>query len=181
MRPLQQCAWLLWLLFCGPIVQKKRIGVGIARLCLLLVMVFASGAAHACSAWPQPTLPIARLAIVTGGERIQLTVEVAGTEDQRNCGLMGRPRLLDGTGMLFDMRPAGPAFFWMKNTPETLDLIFLAADGRAVHLVRNAKPFSETSVGTNQPVAAVLELAAGEADRLGITLGSMARLPWRKR
>ena len=107
-----------------------------------------------------------------------IQAEFARTAEQRNCGLMGRPRLADGTGMLFDMRPAGPAHFWMKNTPEPLDILFFDPQGWLVYLVRNARPHSEQTVGTNQPVAAVLELAAGEAERLGLGAGTRARLPW---
>lgn len=153
----------------------------IARLFALLIWVIGPGAAIACSGYPQGKLPTVALPIVSGDIRILLKVELAQTEDQRNCGLMGRPKLADGTGMLFDMRPPGPAFFWMKNTPESLDLVFLDATGRAVYLVRHAEPFSTDTVGTGQAIAAVLELAAGEAERLGIGFGSRAGLPWLNR
>jgi uncharacterized membrane protein (UPF0127 family) len=106
--------------------------------------------------------------------------ELARTEEQKNCGLMGRPKLAPGTGMLFDMRPAGPAYFWMKNTPEPLDILFFDGEGRLVHLAAFTEPFSTDSVGTNRPVAAVLELAAGEAGRLGLGPGTRALLPWLK-
>ena len=134
--------------------------------------------ALACSKFPQPILPIVTLALETPGGSLLLRTELAQTEEQRNCGLMGRPRLADGTGMLFDMRPAGPAHFWMKNTPEPLDILFLDPTGRVVYRALGAKPFSTDPVGTMQPVAAVLELAAGQADSLGVTLGTLAILPW---
>jgi uncharacterized membrane protein (UPF0127 family) len=121
------------------------------------------------------------LRLSTPAGPLVLQVELAATEEQRNCGLMGRTALPAGTGMLFDMRPAGPTWFWMKNTPLSLDLLFFEADGRLVHLERNAVPFSEAGIGTARPVAAVLELAAGEAARLGLGPGTRAALPWKAR
>ena len=145
---------------------------------LLATASIAGQGALACRAFPQPTLPVYPLQIETGAGPVLIRAEFARTAEQRSCGLMGRPRLADGTGMLFDMRPAGPAHFWMKNTPEPLDLLFFDAAGRLVYLALNTAPHSTDTVGTNQSVAAVLELAAGEAARLGIGPGARARLPW---
>ncbi len=148
-----------------------------ARLLAVVLLVLMPGAALACSAYPQPPLSTIALPVSANGARIVLTVELAQTEEQRNCGLMGRPRLANGTGMLFDMRPAGPAHFWMRNTPQSLDLLFFDSAGRLVYLVQGAMPYSERAVGTNQAVAAVLELAAGQAAQLGIGPGARAHLP----
>lgn len=148
--------------------------------CLILVLLvsLAGPVARACSAFPQPPLPVYPLRLETGAGQMIIQAEFARTENQRNCGLMGRPKLAEGAGMLFDMRPAGPAYFWMKNTPEPLDLLFFDAEGRLVYLAQNATPYSEDAVGTGQPVSAVLELAAGEAVRLGLGPGTRAHLPW---
>ncbi len=150
-------------------------------LALALLVSLAGQVAQACSAYPQPPLPVYPLRIETDAGQVVIQAEVARTEEQRNCGLMGRPRLADGTGMLFDMRPAGPSHFWMKNTPEPLDLLFFDSEGRLVYIARNARPYSEEPLGTNKAVAAVLELAAGEAARLGLGPGTRAHLPWLRR
>ena len=93
---------------------------------------------------------------------------------------MGRPPLAADQGMLFDMRPANAAFFWMDNTPEPLDMLFVDTDGTIIHLEQNAVPLSRRMRGTRKPVAAVLELAGGSAARLGIGVGDRVSLPWRK-
>lgn len=151
----------------------------VLRLLFVLLILFAPRAGLACSEYPQPELPVYPLRIETAGGPLVLMAELAQSVEERACGLMGRPRLADGTGMLFDMRPAGPAYFWMRNTPEPLDMLFFDAEGRLVYIVPNAEPYSWEATGTKQPIAAVLELAAGEAARLGIGLGAEARLPWR--
>lgn len=138
----------------------------------------ASGRAAACEQYPQPPLPTATLELHGAGETLAITAELAMTEEQRACGLMGRPPLGSGEGMLFDMRPAGPAFFWMDNTPEPLDMLFVDADGVIVHIEHEAVPLSRRLRGTRKPVAAVLELAGGSAERLGIGIGDRIALPW---
>ena len=90
----------------------------------------------------------------------------------------GRPELGDGQGMIFDVRPVGPAFFWMENTPEPLDMLFVGADGRVLHIEHETVPFSRRLRGTRKPVAAVLELAAGTAERWGVRVGDRLSLPW---
>lgn len=138
----------------------------------------AAGSALACEQYPQPRLPTAPVALQLADGAHTVTAELAVTEEQRACGLMGRDALAPGEGMLFDMRPAGPAFFWMDNTPHPLDMLFADANGRIVHIEHNAVPFSQRLRGTRKPVAAVLELAGGTAERLGIRLGDRIALPW---
>ncbi len=144
----------------------------------ILTTGLVAARAQACSQFPQPPLPTATIVLQVKDTAYPLTVEVAATELEKACGLMGRPRLEDGRGMLFDMRPAGPAFFWMDNTPGALDILFADADGSIVHIEHEAVPFSRRLRGTRKPVAAVLELSAGTAERLGISLGDRIGLPW---
>jgi len=144
----------------------------------LAMLAFAGKMALACQHFPQPRLPTATVTVETDTARHSITAELAMDEPQRACGLMGRPALGPDEGMLFDMRPPGPAFFWMDNTPEPLDMLFADADGIIVHIERNAVPFSQRMRGTRKPVAAVLELAGGAARRLGVTVGDRLDLPW---
>jgi uncharacterized membrane protein (UPF0127 family) len=149
----------------------------------MLVMVLfglflVTSRAQACQQFPQPTLATAKVTLTSGSTVHEFVVELAQTDEQRACGLMGRPPLAPGHGMLFDMRPADPAYFWMENTPEPLDMLFAGSDGAIVHIERNAVPFSRRMRGTDKPVAAVLELPAGTAERLAIGIGDSLSLPW---
>jgi uncharacterized membrane protein (UPF0127 family) len=60
---------------------------------------------------------------------------------------------------------------WMKNTLIPLDMLFLAADGRVVHVAEYAVPGSLEPLGPKEPVRAVLEVNAGTARKLGIRPG----------
>jgi hypothetical protein len=60
---------------------------------------------------------------------------------------------------------------WMRNTYVSLDMIFIAADGRVVRVAEATEPLSETTIASGVPVAAVLEVVAGTAERIGLEPG----------
>lgn len=110
-------------------------------------------------------------------------VEIAKTEQEQQRGLMFRTDIPRDGGMLFaPYPPSGPpaeARFWMKNTPTPLDIIFIRGDGSIAHIAENTTPFSEASVESGEPVAAVLELRGGRTAELGIAEDDMVHWPGR--
>jgi uncharacterized membrane protein (UPF0127 family) len=66
---------------------------------------------------------------------------------------------------------------WMKNTPLSLDMIFVARDGHVVSLALGTEPFSERIIASGAPAAAVIEVAAGTAKRLSVAVGDLVRHP----
>ncbi|WP_235531619.1 DUF192 domain-containing protein [Sphingomonas sp. Leaf67] len=108
--------------------------------------------------------------------------EVAANEAQQQQGLMYRPRLAPDAGMLFapyppDGGPPRAASFWMENTPNALDIIFIRADGTIATIGENAVPLSRARVESGEPIAAVLEIAGGRAAELGIAAGD--KVTWK--
>uniref|UniRef100_UPI0024B93C3B DUF192 domain-containing protein n=3 Tax=Rhodobacterales TaxID=204455 RepID=UPI0024B93C3B len=73
--------------------------------------------------------------------------------------------------------------FWMKNTYLPLDIVFMDARGVIRYIHRNARPLDETPIpgalaGDPDPLRlAILEVAAGEADRLGLATGQPMAYP----
>jgi hypothetical protein len=65
----------------------------------------------------------------------------------------------------------------MKNTVISLDLLFIRADGTVESIAANAVPYSLDPISSGEPVAAVLEIAAGRAAELGIKPGDT--VTWR--
>src|SRR5262245_42792850 len=98
-------------------------------------------------------------------------VEMASTPEEVARGLMFRRQLPEGQGMLFDFHKEQPTSFWMKNTYIPLDMIFIRADGRILHIAENRVPLSDTLVPSGGPVRAVLEVIGGTAKKLGIAPG----------
>jgi uncharacterized protein len=98
-------------------------------------------------------------------------VELATNTADRERGLMFRKELPEGHGMLFDFQTEQQVQFWMHNTYIPLDMIFIAADGRIVHIAENAKPMSDDLIPSVRPVRGVLEVIAGTARKFGIAPG----------
>lgn len=107
-----------------------------------------------------------------------IALEVPHGERQYALGLMRRPPLPPLRGMWFPYEPPARVFFWMHQTPEPLDMLFVAA-GQVVHVETAVPPCLHLpcrSYGVDVPVEGVLELAAGEARRLGIVPGRAVRI-----
>ncbi len=106
-----------------------------------------------------------------GGREASFFVELAEDEYARVRGLMFRPRLATGWGMLFLFDHDQVHTFWMKNTLVPLDMVFLGADGRVVCVVPDATPLTTSPRTCGRPSRHVLELNAGVAARHGIRAG----------
>jgi uncharacterized membrane protein (UPF0127 family) len=59
----------------------------------------------------------------------------------------------------------------------SLDMIFIAADGRVTKVAEATEPFSEATISSDGPVAAVLEVVAGTAQRIGLKPGDRVHHP----
>lgn len=100
----------------------------------------------------------------------RFTVEVARTPEQQERGLMFVKSLARGKGMIFPYDPPQNVAFWMKDTLIPLDIVFIRPD-RTIIRIANAKALDETPLPSTEPVSAVLEIAGGEAAKLGIGPG----------
>lgn len=117
------------------------------------------------------------LAILTPNGRFLFTVEVADTPETQHRGLMERTVVPPDTGMLFDFGAPRPVSMWMHDTPVSLDMLFIRADGTVVAIARRTTPNSDTVIPAPEPVLAVLEVAAGTSERLGIAAGARVEHP----
>jgi uncharacterized membrane protein (UPF0127 family) len=115
--------------------------------------------------------------ITTDGTRLDFTVEVASTRKQRQQGLMHREFMDQDKGMLFIFPQTGPFGLWMKNTKIPLDMLFID-ELRVVNYIHPmAEPLSTTTIKSEEPVKAVLEINGGLSEKLGITPGSRIVYP----
>lgn len=105
------------------------------------------------------------------------TVEVADEPQERSQGLMNRPSMARGAGMLFVYEAPQRATFWMRNTLIPLDMIFADARGVVTHVHENAIPLDETTIDGGRGVQFVLEINGGLAGPLGIAPGTELRHP----
>jgi hypothetical protein len=104
---------------------------------------------------------------------IAFDIEVAETPDDQARGLMFRTSVPQLTGMLFPYTPAREITMWMRNTYVSLDMLFIRADGVIHRIEAHTEPLSERVISSGAPATGVLEIAAGEAARLGIKPGDI--------
>lgn len=115
--------------------------------------------------------------LTAAGERV-ITIEVAETLQEKSKGLMFRPSLAQGHGMLFLYEGSQEITMWMSNTYIPLDMVFIKADGTVHRIESNTEPMSEKIIASKGPVTSVLELAGGMAEKLGLKPGDKVRHPY---
>ena len=133
-------------------------------LFLTFCFLFCCGVG-ACTSSPKVTIH------TSSGNEISITVEVADTPEKRRLGLMYRQDLKEDEGMLFLFPKEEPLTFWMKNTPLSLDIIFINRARQIVSILKEATPYSKKPLPSGQPAQFVLEVLAGFCQRRGVEVG----------
>jgi uncharacterized protein len=110
------------------------------------------------------------------GKEYAVRVETADTPAKRELGLQYRRELADDQGMLFLFPAPSVLAFWMKNTPISLDMIFISSDLRIVGIVRETVPFSLEPLSAGVPSQYVLEIKGGLARAKGIDVGDRVKV-----
>ncbi|MEX1660640.1 DUF192 domain-containing protein [Thioclava sp. 15-R06ZXC-3] len=165
----------------GRNLARDALGAALLRLMIPILALSVALFLDVTSAHAQnQSAPQCRddLAIVSqNGQLSQFNVEIADTPAARAQGLMGRPHMPSSAGMLFVYPTARDVSFWMHDTLLGLDIIYIDAAGRVVHIARNAKPMDDTPLPSGAPVQFVLEINGGLAARLGIKEGALLAHP----
>ncbi len=134
----------------------------IANAVLLLSLLLLNGCAAGSNNW-----------VELAGQRYQ--VEVADDDAERARGLMFRDELAAGHGMLFIHDAEAPQAYWMKNTRIPLDILYFGSNRKLVSQQRDVPPCALGDgcppYPSNAPARYVLELNAGEAERLKLEPG----------
>jgi len=113
---------------------------------------------------------------------IVLDVEIADDGKKIERGLMFREMLPENRGMLFIFDEERKYQFWMMNMKFNIDMIWLDANGKVVHIVEAAEPCidaAHTSLCTyspDEPARYVLEVNSGFVQRYGINEDSVMRI-----
>ena len=91
-----------------------------------------------------------------------INLEVARSEVKQETGLMYKKEIKQNQGMIFIFSKPSIQKFWMKDTPTSLDMIFLDQNLNIVQYYQNTIPDSQlpiySSIGNAQYV---IELKAG--------------------
>jgi uncharacterized membrane protein (UPF0127 family) len=112
-----------------------------------------------------------------GGE--WFSVELATTPKDQSLGLMFRESMPDDHGMLFIFPTEARRSFWMKNTRIALDIFYFDEELKLVSVSENTPPCRVQhcpSYPSDGPARYVLELNAGKAQQLGVSVGDPLEL-----
>lgn len=94
-------------------------------------------------------------------------IEIADTFFSRFCGLMGRKHLPEGHGLL--LAPCSSVHMCFMRF--SIDVVYLDKGFRILKIVRKLRPWLGLSMCPG--AWGVVELAAGEAERLGMERGQI--------
>ena len=108
---------------------------------------------------------------------LEVTCEVAETEEEREVGLMNRDHLDSDRGMLFVLDPPREVTFWMKDTNIKMDIIFMDVNGTVIGVARaDPEPDTPDHLLKRYPgggtVGWVVEIVQGLSQQNNITAGS---------
>jgi uncharacterized protein len=143
---------------------------------VFLISLIAS-TASGLAASDRAQLKTEDLLVQSAAAEHRFLVEVAATGRDRARGLMFREEMATDHGMLFVFEGEGERHFWMKNTPLSLDIIYISEVGRIVSISAHTTPFSESIIPSGEPARYVLELNAGTSEKLGINVGDAVSSP----
>ena len=170
-------------LFQNPETRRILIYVGAAGLCAIVGGTIYAAAMNAVTPTSLRLSPntssassISPTKTITLKGRT-LRVAVADSPEERDRGLSGTAALGSDQGMLFVFPQDGIYGFWMKGMRYSLDIMWIASDGKIVHIVRDATPQSfPTDFLPDTAARYVLEVPAGWANAHGVSIGDSVSL-----
>lgn len=103
-----------------------------------------------------------------------LLLEIAKTPQERARGYMFREDIKENQGMLFIFEDEQYREFWMKNTPTSLDIIFLDSDFKVINFHKETKPNqTQETYPSKEPAMYVLETRYGFIERTDLSKGDL--------
>ncbi len=124
------------------------------------------------AAWPGP-VPETAVAVLPSGDAF--TLEIAADPVSHARGYMFREHVGPREGMLFLFERDERRPFWMKNCKVALDIVWLDAELRVVHIAHAQPPCpAEGECVPVQPMRVarhVVEFAGGTARAVGLEIG----------
>lgn len=92
---------------------------------------------------------------------MNIEIEIADTDSKRETGMMHRKFMKSNRGMLFIFPDEARRSFWMKETHIPLDIIFVNANKKIIHIADNCQPYSLKSIPSFEYAQYVVEVNAG--------------------
>ncbi len=128
--------------------NANPVSLGFRALAAVLAGLFFAGCGSSkpSSETAAPKTIFDHFSIQVGGHPASL--QIAVTQAEQEHGLMQRPDLGPDEGMVFVYAQPQQMSYWMRNTPEPLDIAFLTRDG-AVAETYDLLPLDERPVNSH--------------------------------
>lgn len=109
---------------------------------------------------------------------VSIDVEIAETSQAHIKGLMFRKLKDFSSGMLFLFQDTRYRSFWMRNTPGSLDIIFVGEDLRIINIAEKTMPMSDTRYNSKSSAKYVVEVKSSFSEKYGIKAGD--KISWER-
>ena len=113
---------------------------------------------------------------LNSNESIEFSVLIAESNKDRRQGLMHIEFMEENQGMLFVFNPPRRVSMWMRNTPMSLDILFIDRNGKVINMEENTTPYSTKALSSGGTIRWVLEINSGLAKTKGIKTGDLVLL-----
>ena len=148
--------------------------LGAAAALLLSLAGAGCGAGKPAGASEAPKTVLDHFTVDVGGHPVSMQFAVTQGEQQR--GLMQRMDLGKDEGMIFVAEPPQRERFWMKDTPEALDIAFAGRDG-VIAEIYPLYPFDlQTVVSRGDRMEFAVEMRQGWFSENGVRPGAVIDL-----
>ena len=108
---------------------------------------------------------------LNSNESIEFSVLIAESNKDRRQGLMHIEFMEENQGMLFVFNPPRRVSMWMRNTPMSLDILFIDRNGKVINMEENTTPYSTKALSSGGTIRWVLEINGGLVKKMGIKTG----------
>lgn len=154
--------------------MKKLIIVYIVLIVALVLLVFMKSGGNLLSFIP--SFGSSATAEINGKK---INLQVVKSDNDKRKGLSGKKSLAEDQGMLFVFDKPDRYGFWMKEMLFPIDIIYINSD-KVVYVVKNAPAGGQvenlTVYRPDEPANYVLELNAGQSDKIKIEKGTVVKL-----
>jgi uncharacterized membrane protein (UPF0127 family) len=123
------------------------------------------------------SIPVEQQRPVLLGGTMPISVSLADTPETREQGLSDTVSLAPQTGKLFIFNTSGRYGFWMNDMHYAIDIVWIDSTYTVIGITTNLAPDTYPHVFyPPADVSYVLELNAGEATTLGLSVGTKLSL-----
>lgn len=155
-------------------LSRIIIGISLVVLCIFgiwqLISVFSTDRNGGNSTGQLPRIEYQHKVVTINGK--EFDSQLADTDELRELGLGLRKSLSSSKGLLFVFDRDSYLPFWMKDMNFSIDIIWIDANKKIVHIEQNISPETyPTTFESPTPARYVFEISAGMAQKLHMKLG----------